>query len=83
MANKIFQDTSFIADIRSWAEELSQRSPLAASAAKQVMREDTFKDYCDRFNHEAREQDNLMLSNDFKSAVESFFKKEKPNFTGT
>ena len=83
LANKIFQDGSFIDDVRSWAEELSQRSPLAASAAKQVMREDTFKAYCDRFNHEAREQDNLMLSNDFKSAVESFFKKEKPNFTGT
>ena len=47
------------------------------------MREDTFKAYCDRFNHEAREQDNLMLSNDFKSAVESFFKKQKPIFTGT
>ena len=83
LANKIFQDGSFIDDVRSWAEELSQRSPLAASAAKQVMREDTFKAYCDRFNHEAREQDNLMLSNDFKSAVESFFKKEKPYFTGT
>ncbi len=83
LANKIFQDASFIDDVRSWAEELSQRSPLAASAAKQVMREDTFKAYCDRFNHEAREQDNLMLSNDFKAAVESFFKKEKPTFTGT
>ena len=83
LANKIFQDGSFIDDVRSWAEELSQRSPLAASAAKQVMREDTFNAYCARFSHEAREQDNLMLSNDFKSAVESFFKKEKPNFTGT
>ena len=47
------------------------------------MRGDTFKAYCDRFNYEAKEQDNLMLSNDFKAAVESFFKKEKPTFTGT
>ena len=83
LANKVFQDRSFTDDVRSWGEELSQRSPLAASAAKQVMREDTFKAFCDRFNHEAREQDNLMLSNDFKAAVESFFKKEKPTFTGT
>ena len=83
LANKIFEDGSFIDDVRNWAEELSQRSPLAASAAKQVMREDTFKAFCDRFTHEAREQDNLMLSNDFKAAVESFFKKEKPTFTGS
>ena len=83
LANKVFEDESFIDDIRSWAKELSQRSPLAASAAKQVMREDNFKAFCDRFNHEAREQDILMLSNDFKAAVESFFKKEKPTFTGT
>ena len=46
------------------------------------MREDTFKAFCDRFNHEAREQDNLMLSNDFKSAVESFFKKENQLLQG-
>ncbi len=83
LTNKIFQDSSFIDDVRSWGKELSLRSPLAASSAKQVMREDTFKAFCDRFNHEAREQDNLMLSNDFKAAVESFFKKEKPTFTGT
>jgi len=83
LANKIFEDDTFIDDVRGWAEELSKRSPLAASAAKQVMREDSFKAFCDRFNHEAREQDNLMLSNDFKAAVESFFKKEKPTFTGT
>ena len=78
-----FEDGSFIDDVRSWAEELSKRSPLAASAAKLVMRDDTFKAFCDRFNQEAKEQDTLMLSNDFKAAVESFFKKEKPTFTGT
>ena len=46
------------------------------------MRAKSFDNYCEAFESEAIEQDKLALSNDFRNAVESFFKKEKPIFKG-
>ena len=46
------------------------------------MREKSFDNYCEAFESEAIEQDKLALSADFKNAVDSFFKKEKPTFKG-
>ena len=82
LANKVFNDEKFFDEVTDWASQLSLRAPLAAAAAKKVMREKSFDNYCEAFESEAIEQDKLALSNDFKNAVQSFFKKEKPTFKG-
>ena len=82
LANKIFDDSNFFEEVNKWALQLSSRAPLAASAAKKVMREKSFEQYCESFQMEGIEQDKLALSNDFRNAVASFFKKEKPSFNG-
>ena len=82
LANKVFKDEKFFEEVIDWASQISLRAPLAAAAAKKVMRAKSFDNYCEAFESEAIEQDKLALSNDFRNAVESFFKKEKPIFNG-
>jgi 2-(1,2-epoxy-1,2-dihydrophenyl)acetyl-CoA isomerase len=82
LANKIFNDKNFFDEVNNWAVFLSQRSPLAASAAKTIMRKESLDQYVNSFEMEATAQDKLAVSNDFRNAVESFFKKEKPSFKG-
>ncbi len=82
LANKVFIDEKFFEEVTHWASQISLRAPLAATSAKKVMREKSFGNYCEAFESEAIEQDKLALSNDFRNAVESFFKKEKPTFKG-
>ena len=82
MLKKAADDEKFFEDVSDGASEISLRAPLAAAAAKKVMRAKSFDNYCEAFESEAIEQDKLALSNDFRNAVESFFKKEKPIFKG-
>lgn len=65
-----------------WARELAQRSPLAQKAAKRVMRQVGAISMADAISLEAREQGPLTQSEDFREAVASFFRKEKPVFKG-
>ena len=82
MSINLFKDEKIFEEVIDWASQISLRAPLAAAAAKKVMRAKSFDNYCEAFESEAIEQDKLALSNDFRNAVESFFKKEKPIFKG-
>lgn len=65
-----------------WAETLASGSPLAQAGAKRVLRNIGRMRLQDAITLEARKQQALVESEDFKNAVEAFFAKRKPEFRG-
>lgn len=82
LVNKLFEPDVLEAETRAWAESLSTRAPLAMAAAKRLLRKVDHLRFSEVISTEAQEQDLLAASEDTANAVESFFKKEKPVFSG-
>ncbi len=82
IANKLFPAAELDAETRAWADKLATGAPLAMSAAKRLLRQVGRETYADTISLEGQEQNALTQSQDFASAVEAFFKKEKPVFKG-
>ena len=82
LANKVVEDDKLHEESSKWAHLLASRPPLASSAAKRLLRKAPSCSYDEAFMAEAFEQDKVSVSEDFKNAVISFFKKEKPTFKG-
>mgnify|MGYP001499172552 FL=1 len=59
-----------------------ERSPLAMKSAKRVLRKVGSLGLADAISLEAAEQRPLILSEDFRNAVASFFARKKPVFKG-
>jgi 2-(1,2-epoxy-1,2-dihydrophenyl)acetyl-CoA isomerase len=65
-----------------WAQELAKGAPLAQSAAKRVLRHGGRMRLQDAITLEAKLQQSLVESEDFRDAVAAFFDKRKPHFKG-
>lgn len=65
-----------------WAEELAQGSPRTLKYAKQVLMQANTQTFDENYEMEADLQQECSGSEDSRNAVASFFKKEKPVFTG-
>lgn len=82
LVNKVVSEESIENETFNWAEKLSERAPLAAAAAKRLLRKSSNLNFEEAFIAEASEQDALSVSEDFANARNAFFKKEKPVFKG-
>lgn len=67
---------------REWAGRLSAGAPLAQAAAKRVLRHIGRMRLQDAITLEARLQQKLVGSEDFRNGVAAFFAKRKPEFRG-
>jgi 2-(1,2-epoxy-1,2-dihydrophenyl)acetyl-CoA isomerase len=65
-----------------WAQQLAKGAPLAQSAAKRVLRHGGRMRLQDAITLEAKVQQPLVESQDFKEGVAAFFGKRKPEFKG-
>ncbi|MEM1315139.1 MAG: enoyl-CoA hydratase/isomerase family protein [Pseudomonadota bacterium] len=66
----------------AWAAELAQGAPRTLRHAKTVLRQAVTATLDDTYAEEARLQADCALSKDAENAIASFFRKEKPVFTG-
>ncbi|MGI9350133.1 MAG: enoyl-CoA hydratase/isomerase family protein [Rhizobiaceae bacterium] len=65
------------------AAKIASGAPLAQAAAKKILRQVGQLSLSEAINREAEFQKPLSESEDCRNAVDSFFKKEKPEFKGT
>lgn len=82
IANKLFASDDLEAETMAWAQSLAAGAPLAMSAAKRLLRKVGPMPYEQAISEEAREQAKLAHSEDFKTGVQAFFDKMKPEFKG-
>jgi len=82
LANRVVPVGKASGEALSWAEELANGSPLAASAAKRVLRHVGRMRLQDAISLEAKVQQSLVETEDFRNAVAAFFDKRKPEFHG-
>ena len=82
IANKVAPGDALLAETRSWAERLAKGAPLAQKYAKRVLKSAMAMDLAETIELEARFQKITYNSRDTKMAVEAFFNKRVPEFTG-
>ena len=82
LANKVVARGEAFNAALQWAQELALGAPLAQAAAKLALREMRGKPLDEAISIEARLQQALTESEDFRNGVASFFAKRKPEFRG-
>ena len=82
LANKVVARGEASNAALQWAQELALGAPLAQAAAKLALREMRGKPLDEAISIEARLQQALTESEDFRNGVASFFAKRKPEFRG-
>ncbi|MFZ1815150.1 MAG: enoyl-CoA hydratase-related protein [Rhizobiaceae bacterium] len=82
LANRVVADGSAMDSAMIWAEELSRGAPLAQAAAKKALRHMGRMRLQDAITLEAKLQQALTESEDFRIGVKAFFSRQKPEFRG-
>ena len=82
LANKVVPADRVHDEALAWARSLSAGAPLAQAAAKRVLRHIGRMRLQDAITLEARKQQGLVESQDFRDAVAAFFARRKPEFHG-
>jgi 2-(1,2-epoxy-1,2-dihydrophenyl)acetyl-CoA isomerase len=82
IANRTFAPDALDAGVAQWAGNLANGAPLAMTAAKKLLRENHRRSFAEAIDAEARAQNPLTRSADFRNAVKAFFGKRKPEFSG-
>ncbi|MCG6857187.1 MAG: enoyl-CoA hydratase/isomerase family protein, partial [Salaquimonas sp.] len=82
IANRVVARNAAVGEAAAWAEKLATGAPLAQTAAKKVLRHVGRMRLQDAITLEARAQQPLTESEDFRNAVAAFLAKQKPVFTG-
>lgn len=82
LANKVFPLEWLDGETSAGAQKLSHCAPLALASAKQLLRRVRHMTYEEAIDAEARVQQDLIETADFREGVRAFFAKEKPVFEG-
>lgn len=82
MANRVVPTGEGRAAALAWAAELAKGAPRTMRHAKTVLRAATTQSLDENYALEAELQADCSTSEDAKNAIASFFRKEKPVFTG-
>lgn len=82
LANAIHPATALLDETLALSQRLSSSAPLAAAAAKRLMRAMDTLSYEGAISAEAQEQSALTVSADAKEGIAAFLEKRKPKFRG-
>jgi len=82
LANRVVPTARVHDEALAWARTLSEGAPLAQASAKRVLRHIGRMRLQDAITLEAKKQQPLIESQDFREAVADFFAKRKPRFRG-
>jgi enoyl-CoA hydratase len=83
LVNEVFPDKDALyAAAQEMAQEISDSSPLAVMAAKEVIHYCRDKSVADGLDYVANRSANILPSDDFYEAIAAFSERRKPRFTG-
>ncbi|MBX3530958.1 MAG: enoyl-CoA hydratase/isomerase family protein [Rhizobiaceae bacterium] len=82
LANLAAADGTLDAETTALAKRLASGAPLAAAAAKRLLRQMDRLSFDEAFSREAVEQSRLAISADAAEGVAAFMARRKPSFTG-
>ena len=82
LVSAVVDDTELAAEARRWAEVVASRAPLSVRANKVGLRHCARMPLVDAVTYERSEWARLQRTQDHKEALEAFFAKRPPLFTG-
>jgi 2-(1,2-epoxy-1,2-dihydrophenyl)acetyl-CoA isomerase len=83
VANKVVSDDDLLVAAQVWAEKLAEGAPIPQRFAKRLLQQAMDCELGTTISAEATAQDTCVASKDCQIAIEAFFAKAKPVFTGT
>ena len=80
LVNKLAPAEEVISTAQAWADQLSQRAPIALRQVKQLLRNAGTQTFVETFQAEANVQNTCMASADAAEAITAFIEKRQPVF---
>ena len=82
IVNRIAEDDKLLSSAQDWAQQLSEKAPLALARTKQLMRAASSIDYSQAINSEAALQHLCIDSQDSREGITAFLEKRPAVFKG-
>lgn len=82
LANKVVPDEELLSAANAWALKLAKGAPIPQRLSKRLLQQAMTTDLSTAISAEASVQDECVASKDSQIAIDAFFAKTKPVFTG-
>ena len=83
LVNRAVPASELESQVNEWADKIAANAPLAVMDMKRLFRHGLTQDFESHSHHVLMSLMNLVKSNDFKEAVQSFVEKRPPKFMGS